>query len=71
MKKISLSLIAHIATLTGILCLVLKGFTPEYVDEAGMLHEWFFLLPVGSGLLFIGIILEIVALIVKKRKADK
>ena len=71
MKKIKLSIIAHIATLACVLCLVLMGFTPEYVDEAGMLHEWFFLLPVGFGLLFIGIILEIVALIVKKKKADK
>lgn len=33
--------------LTGILCIVIKGLSVEYIDEAGFLHENFFLLPIG------------------------
>lgn len=43
----------------GLLCFLIKGFSYEYVDETGLLHENFFLIPVGylfllAGLLVLG-----------------
>ncbi len=43
-----------ILILLGMLLLALKALTPEYVDAEGVLHEWFFLLPLGFGCLFGG-----------------
>lgn len=40
--------------LLGLAAILLKGFTVEYVDETGFLHENFFLLPLGLGLLGVG-----------------
>lgn len=42
--------------LLGLAAILLKGFTVEYVDAAGVLHENFFLLPLGFGLIGIGIL---------------
>lgn len=42
--------------LLGLAAILLKGFTVEYVDAAGVLHENFFLLPLGFGLMGIGIL---------------
>lgn len=36
----------------GITCLVIKGLSVEYVDAQGILHENFFLLPVGFLFIF-------------------
>ncbi|WP_225350859.1 DUF3955 domain-containing protein [Lacticaseibacillus camelliae] len=36
----------------GIACFVIKAFTPTYLDASGMLHESFFLLPLGFAGLF-------------------
>ena len=40
----------------GLLCILIKAFTPEYVDADGFLHEYFFLLPIGFLFLFSGIL---------------
>lgn len=40
----------------GILVLVMKGISPEFLDAKGMLHENFFLLPIGYTFIFLGII---------------
>lgn len=51
LRKIKLNLIMiSIATgllIVGILLIVLKGMTVEYIDAQGILHENFFLLPLG------------------------
>lgn len=40
----------------GVVCLLLKAVLPEYVDGSGLLHEAFFLLPVGYCCLFGGMV---------------
>lgn len=51
LRKIKLNLIMiSIATgllIVGILLITLKGMTVEYIDAQGILHENFFLLPLG------------------------
>ena len=37
-------------------CILLKGMTVEYIDEAGFLHENFFLLPIGFFFLLSGLL---------------
>jgi transcriptional regulator with XRE-family HTH domain len=44
----------------GFLCFVIKGFSVEYVDAQGILHENFFLIIIGYGLLFIGMIILLI-----------
>lgn len=39
----------------GASCLIIKGMSVEYVDAQGILHENFFLLPIGFLFLFSGI----------------
>lgn len=43
--------------LSGVLCLIIKAFSREYVDQAGILHEKFFLLLIGFLLPLIGLVL--------------
>ena len=43
--------------LLGIACLVLKGLSVEYIDGSGVLHENFFLIPVGFLFLFSGFVI--------------
>ncbi|WP_056989960.1 DUF3955 domain-containing protein [Lacticaseibacillus camelliae] len=45
----------------GIACFVIKAFTPTYLDASGMLHESFFLLPLGFAGLFASIVSYLVA----------
>ena len=49
----------------GALLIIIKALSVEYIDEVGILHESFFLLPIGFGFIFIGLIVMIVALICK------
>ncbi len=42
--------------LLGILLIVIKGLSVEYVDAEGYLHENFFLLPIGFFCMFCGLI---------------
>ena len=60
-----------ILVLLGVLLLGLKALTPEYVDASGVLHEWFFLLPLGFSCLFGGcaaLIVAGVSAIIRRRK---
>jgi len=40
----------------GVTLILIKAITPEYIDENGILHEAFYLLPIGFGLILVGII---------------
>jgi transcriptional regulator with XRE-family HTH domain len=40
----------------GVMLWLIKGMTPEYIDEQGILHEAFFLLPLGFLLIAAGVI---------------
>lgn len=50
------SVIGGILLLIGIMCIVIKGFSVEYIDAEGFLHENFFLLPIGFMFIFCGVI---------------
>ena len=51
------SISGGIFLLMGLLMLVIKGMSVEYVDAQGILHENFFLLPLGFLSIFCGLIL--------------
>ena len=60
--------------LVGFVCLIIKSMTFEYVDPTGLLHENFFLIPVGLLFLLCGCTVIIVTGIhfaVKKRRQSK
>ncbi len=61
MVKIGIALI-----IAGVACIVIKGVLPEYLDENGILHEYFFLLPMGFAGVFGGIVLTAVSKFLKK-----
>lgn len=50
------SAIGGILLLIGVMLLVIKGMSVEYIDAEGMLHENFFLLPSGFLCIFCGLI---------------
>ena len=50
-------------------CLIAKAMSRSYIDGQGMLHEPFFLLPVGFALIGLGVITLAVAAIIRRRKA--
>jgi len=64
MKK-RLLIIAAVFILIGIACAVAYSLIGSYVDEAGMLHEPFGLIPIGYLSVFIGLVIGIVGLIKK------
>ncbi len=49
--------------LFGFILLVIKGLSVEYIDAQGVLHENFFLIPIGFLFIFIGLILLLTILI--------
>lgn len=49
-------IIGSILLCAGAACLIIKGMSVEYIDEQGILHENFFLLPIGFLFIFSGII---------------
>jgi len=59
--------VERILILLGGVLILLKGLLPEYIDEEGILHEPFFLLPIGFGLIGIGLIIYVIKLIQKKK----
>ena len=50
------SAIGGILLLIGVMLLVIKGMSVEYIDAEGILHENFFLLPLGFLCIFCGLI---------------
>ncbi len=60
-KKNGMAKAGWLFVIFGILCIGLKAVSPESVDGAGVLHELFFLLPIGFGALFSGMLLLVIA----------
>ncbi len=58
--NLATTLTGTILLLLGIVCLVIKALSVEYIDAQGILHENFFLLPIGFSLLFAGCIVFLV-----------
>lgn len=57
--------------LIGFLCFVIKMSSVEYVDKNGILHENFFLIPIGYLFIFAGLIVIIsggIKYLIKKRR---
>ncbi len=54
--------------LMGLMCFFIKANSVEYVDKHGILHENFFLLPMGWGFLVAGIVVLLITVIVYYRK---
>lgn len=44
----------------GVICLIAKAMSNEYVDSQGILHEPFFLLPVGFSFIALGLLIFVV-----------
>ena len=51
-----LIIIASVLLFIGVGCFVWKLFSPEYVDAQGLLHEKFFLIPIGFLFIFSSLI---------------
>ncbi|MDO4198373.1 MAG: DUF3955 domain-containing protein [Erysipelotrichaceae bacterium] len=47
----------------GMVLIIIKGLSVDYIDEAGILHENFFLLPIGFAFIFAGLIVFVIQLI--------
>lgn len=47
--------------IAGVLCILLKAVSVEYIDAQGVLHENFFLLPIGFSLMFGGMMTLLIA----------
>lgn len=63
------TIVGGILMVMGVMCLIIKAFSVEYIDASGILHENFFLLPVGFLFIFSGVLVIIVtcvSYIVKK-----
>lgn len=56
-------IVGIIFMLIGLALFVIKGCMPEYIDENGILHEVFFLIPIGYLFLFIGLIIVAIFII--------
>ena len=54
--NMTLSIIGGGLLCVGILLLVIKGVSVEYIDADGILHENFFLVPAGFACIFCGLI---------------
>lgn len=44
----------------GVACLLLFRFTPARIDADGFLHEPFYLIPIGIGLVVVGAVILLV-----------
>ena len=58
----------------GLACFILKALSYEYVDQAGMLHEKFFLIPIGALFLLCGCIIVVfsgIRFAVKKHRQSR
>jgi uncharacterized membrane protein (DUF485 family) len=64
-KKINrISIVACLLLIIGISCILVKAFSKEYIDSAGILHEHFSLLPIG----FLNIFCSFILFIIGKNK---
>ena len=69
------TVIGGVLMLMGLMCLFIKANSVEYVDKQGILHENFYLLPVGFLFLVVGAVVILTTGIVfaakRKREADR
>jgi len=68
------AIIGGILMLLGFVCFIIKTLSVEYIDASGMLHENFFLIPVGFLLLLCGTMIILVTgtrFLLKKRESSK
>ena len=67
-QQIKIKSISQLIGLTciglGIILLIIKSLLLEYVDAEGVLHEHFFLLPIGFFFFFVGILLMVLAKVI-------
>lgn len=66
--------IGLVLMIIGLMCLFIKANSVEYVDASGILHESFYLLPVGFLLIFTGAVEMVVtgvASSIRARKKEK
>ncbi len=72
--NLATAVVGAVLMLMGFMCFVIKSVSVEYIDELGILHENFFLLPVGFLFLFGGVLVLFLAgasyLKVKKRRIN-
>ncbi|ANE32347.1 DUF3955 domain-containing protein [Campylobacter hyointestinalis] len=61
-NKIILAICAS-SVCIGLFCICLKAFTNEWIDTNGVLHEYFFLLPIGFFFIIFGIFLSVILLL--------
>ena len=54
------TIVGGVLMIMGLMCLIIKAFSVEYIDVSGILHENFFLLPVGFLFIFSGVLVIIV-----------
>ena len=54
------TIVGGVLMIMGLMCLIIKAFSVEYIDASGILHENFFLLPVGFLFVFSGVLVIIV-----------
>lgn len=63
--------IGLVLMIIGLMCLFIKANSVEYVDASGILHENFYLLPVGFLLIFTGAVEMVVTGVVSSIRARK
>lgn len=54
------TLLGTVLLVLGLACLFIKGNSIEYVDASGILHENFYLIPVGVAFLFAGMVVFLI-----------
>lgn len=67
-KDLLIMIVGCILLGVGVILLIIKTFSAEYVDAEGILHENFFLLPLGYFFSFAGIVTLVISGILKVTK---
>ncbi|NWK84537.1 DUF3955 domain-containing protein [Staphylococcus sp. GSSP0090] len=62
MKKLNIS--GTVLLILGVLAIVIKGFTPEYLDSNNILHEYFFLVPLGFSFIFVALCIFLSSMVI-------
>ncbi len=62
-KNYGFSFLGFVFFVFGFMLIILKGFSNEYVDTQGVLHEKFFLLPIGFLFMFLGVCFLVIVLV--------
>lgn len=68
------TIIGSVFILIGVLCFIIKANSVEYVDKNGILHENFYLLPIGYIFAFAGIMVIVISFsvyLIKRHNANK